>query len=109
MKKTLIAAAGVICATLPVGSAYAMSSVTDATLQSLNTTHTQIVREAERACSGTGSGTSVNNQGGACALGDVERQVRSTEDADLLAFHQQLPPRIRYNSDRSYTNVKRYF
>jgi len=109
MKKTLIALVGVAAVALPLGAAQAASTASEAALQSLNNTHAQIVRGAERVCAGINSGSTVSNVGGGCTLGDVERQIRSTDNPELLAFHQQLPPRFRYSSDRSYSEVQRYF
>jgi hypothetical protein len=49
------------------------------------------------------------NQNNGCIVGDVERHVRSVEDANMLTFHQALPLRVRYSSERSFGQVARYF
>ncbi len=109
MKNSLIALVGIASVALPFGAAHAQSSISGASLQSLNEAHTQIVREAERVCTGLSFGSGVGSNGGSCTFVDIERQIHSSENAELLAFHQQLPSRYRYSSDRSYGEVERYF
>lgn len=103
----LVAAASLV---LPLGSVQAASEFTPDQLRSLNNDHVRIVRQAQRVCSvGPFTGVVRRNHSNGCITGEVERHVRSVENANMLTFHQTLPLRYRYSSERSFGQVERYF
>ncbi len=110
MKHALVGFATAAALLLPLGGVQAASELSGDQLRDLNNEHTRIVRQAQRVCSvGPFTGVVKRNQNNGCIVGDVERHVRSVEDANLLAFHQTLPLRYRYSADRSLGQVERYF
>ncbi|WOF74829.1 hypothetical protein QMT40_002488 [Parvibaculaceae bacterium PLY_AMNH_Bact1] len=110
MKHTLAGFVAVASLVLPLGGVQAASDLSTDQLRSLNNDHTRIVRQAQRVCSvGSFSGVVRRGQNNGCIIGDVERHVRSVEDANILIFHQTLPLRYRYSSERSFGQVERYF
>ncbi len=95
---------------LPLGAAQAAPELTSDQLRSLNNEHTRIVRQAQRVCSvGPFTGVVRRSQANGCIVGDVERHVRSLDDANMLMFHRTIPLRYRYSADRSFGLVERYF
>jgi hypothetical protein len=110
MKQFLIGLTAAVCLILPLGMAQAAPSLSENEVKSLNNAHTRIVRQAQRVCS-VGPFTSIvrRGQSNGCIVGDVERHVRSLEDSSMLTFHQTLPLRYRYSSERSFGQVQRYF
>ena len=80
-----------------------------AAMQALNSQHLKILRRAVRACSMFSPGTLAVrfHHGNPCVISDVERAVRQSDDASLLAFHQALPLTDRYDERRSWVAVRR--
>ncbi len=110
MKQFLVGLSAAMCLALPLSVAQAAPSLSEDQVKSLNNTHTRIVRQAQRVCSvGPFTGVVRRGQSNGCIVGDVERHVRSLEDASMLTFHQTLPLRYRYSSERSFGQVQRYF
>ena len=110
MKHTLAGIVAVASLGLPLSGVQAASDFSTDQLRSLNNEHTRIVRQAQRVCSvGPFTGVVRRNQNNGCIVGDVERHVRSVEDANMLTFHQALPLRVRYSSERSFGQRERYF
>jgi hypothetical protein len=110
MRQFLIGLAAVVCLALPLSVAQAAPSLSEDQVKSLNNTHTRIVRQAQRVCSvGPFTGVVRRGQNRGCIVGEVERHVRSLGDPNMLTFHQGLPLRYRYSSDRSFGQVERYF
>ncbi|AWZ01609.1 hypothetical protein RHODOSMS8_02079 [Rhodobiaceae bacterium] len=110
MKHTLAGFVAFASLVLPFSSVQAASDFSTDQLRSLNNEHTRIVRQAQRVCSvGPFTGVVRRNQSNGCIVGDVERHVRSVDDANMLTFHQSLPLRVRYSSERSFGQVERYF
>lgn len=110
MKRFLTGLSAVVCLIMPLGSVQAASEFSKDQLRSLNNEHVRIVRQAERVCSvGPFTGVVRRTQNKGCITGEVERHVRSVGDANLLTFHQTLPLRYRYSSERSFGQVERYF
>ena len=110
MKHTLVGLVAVASLVLPLGAAQAASNFSTDQLRSLNNEHTRIVRQAQRVCSvGPFTGVVRRNQNKGCIAGEVERHVRSLENVNMLTFHQTLPLRYRYSSERSFGQVERYF
>lgn len=110
MKRFLSGLSAVVCLIVPLGSVQAASEFSKDQLRSLNNEHTRIVRQAQRVCSvGPFTGVVRRNQNKGCITGEVERHVRSVNDANMLTFHQTLPLRYRYSSERSFGQVERYF
>ncbi len=110
MKHTLAGIVAAAALMLPLGTAQAAPEFSGEQLRDLNNEHTRIVRQAQRVCSvGPFTGVIRRNQNNGCIVGDVERHVRSVEDANMLTFHQTLPLRYRYSADRSFGQVERYF
>ena len=110
MKQFLIGLTAAVCFVLPLSAAQAAPSFSEDQVKSLNNAHTRIVRQAQRVCSvGPFTGIVRRGQNNGCIVGDVERHVRSLEDANMLTFHQALPVRYRYSSERSFGQVQRYF
>jgi len=110
MKQFLIGLTVSACLSLPLSVAQAAPSLSADQVKSLNNAHTRIVRQAQRVCSvGPFTGIVRRGQSNGCIVGDVERHVRSLEDAAMVTFHQALPVRYRYSADRSFSQVQRYF
>ncbi|MCE7999557.1 MAG: hypothetical protein HEP70_11915 [Rhodobiaceae bacterium] len=110
MNHTLAGFFAALSLMLPLGSVQAASEFTPDQLRSLNNDHTRIVRQAQRVCSvGPFTGVVRRAQNKGCITGEVERHVRSAENTNMLTFHQTLPLRYRYSSQRSFGQVERHF
>jgi len=76
-------------------------------LNKLEFRHTALIRRAERTC-GPGP-LPIDRRGyrSPCIVQSVDNSVREAEDDALTAFHFALPPRVRYDSDRTRAEWRR--
>jgi len=110
MRQFLVGLTAVVFFALPFSVAQAEPGLPTGQLQALNNGHTRIVRQAQRVCSvGPFTGIVRRGQNRGCIVGEVERHVRSLGDPNMITFHQALPLRYRYSSERSFGQVQRYF
>lgn len=94
----------------PLGSVQAASSYSEDGLRALNFEHVRIVRQASRVCAASSQwGFARYNHRNPCVIGDVERHIRFLEKPELLAFHQTLPLRRRFDAQRSIHDVRPFF
>lgn len=94
----------------PLGSVQAGATYSDEALRTLNSEHVRIVRQASRVCAANVAwGFARYNHRNPCVIADVERHIRFLEKPELLAFHQMLPLRRRFDAQRSMHGVRPFF
>ena len=95
---------------LPASLAAAGPAFSQAELKALNNEHVRIVRQAQRGCATSfHRGFYRYNHRNPCVVGDVERAVRALEKPALLTFHNELPMRVRFDTQRGVSDVQRFF
>ena len=110
MKTIFVLLASVLVSVASLGPVQAASTYSEDGLRALNFEHVRIVRQASRVCAaGSQWGFARYNHRNPCVIGDVERHIRFLENSDLLAFHQTLPLRRRFDAQRSMYDVRPFF
>jgi hypothetical protein len=97
-----------ICIAVPLMAALPQAAsaagMDKATLEKLNEQQLEYLRRSVRACETAGTGVGGTQ---ACVISDVDGSINESNDAALKSFHESLPVNVRYNEDRSLTDVER--
>jgi hypothetical protein len=75
-----------------------------ATLEKLNTSQIEMLRQAVRLCDDFERS---RHSGNACVIRETDKQVRASDSAALKAFHWSLTATARYDDKRTMVDVGR--
>jgi len=101
---TAIAMAVPAVAEQPAGSPTFSAAPTEQFLRDLDNQQLRMVRNASRGCPTNNFGAnSIKRERYPCVISSTDRAVAASNNPDLQAFHQALPPSARYDEQRPST------
>ncbi|MDZ4866747.1 MAG: hypothetical protein SGI91_05450 [Alphaproteobacteria bacterium] len=99
-----IAFAAPVMAQPPLGSPTFSAPPTEQFLRDLDNQQLRMVRNASRGCPSNNLGVnSVKKERDPCVIASTDRAVAASNNPDLQAFHEALPPSARYDEQRPST------
>jgi len=100
----VIAFAAPVMAQPPLGSPTFSAPPTEQFLRDLDNEQLRMVRNASRGCPTNNFGAnSIKRERDPCVISSTDRAVAASNNPDLQAFHQALPPSARYDEQRPST------